>query len=130
MDYRYSEEIQKITNSFFGKATNACRPTRDSLNEFIEASDAAISPYGGQTAPLEQGFDLGVRYAQARFDAKLNSKPLPDIWLACAPETNHFFLGTEQSVIDHLVEAAKNLELESCVCSAMTLFNHGCQCNA
>lgn len=129
MDYKSSEEIQKLTNKFFGKAKNSSRPTVDNLNAFIEASDACISPkWDSDCIKLHEGFDLGVRYAQERIDAKLNGKPLPDLWIAFAPETNHFFIGTEQSVIDHLTEAAKNLELESCVCSAMTLFNHGCQC--
>ena len=130
MDYKSSDDIQKLVNKFFGKAENGSRPTIDNFEKFDDISDCTLHPkWSSDCNKFHQGFDLGVKYAQERIDAKLNGKPLPDIWIAFAPETNHFFLGTEQSVIEHLTEAAKSLELEACVCSAMTLFSHGCQCS-
>lgn len=130
MDYRSSDEIQKVVNKFFGKVKDSDRPTVDNLGKFEELCDASIAPnWDSDCGKLHAGFDLGVKYAQERIDAKLNGKPLPDLWIAFAPETNHFFVGTEESVIEHLIEAARHLELEACVCSAMTLFSHGCQCS-
>ena len=130
MEYKTSKEIQRLTNAFFGKATSGSLPTLDNFEAFIDASDATLRCRGdSETTRFEIGFDLGARYTQERIDAKLSGKPLPDVWIAFAPETNHFFLGTEKSVLEHLRAATKSLELESCVCSAMVLFNHGCQCS-
>jgi hypothetical protein len=131
MDYKYSETIQQATNTFFGKVNNSDIPkTNQNLDAFFKTSDASIHPrFDSECNQLHAGFDLGVRYAQERIDAKLNGKPLPDLWMTCAPETNHFFIGSEESVLQRIIDAAKNLELESCICSAMTLFSHGCQCS-
>jgi hypothetical protein len=130
MEYKHSEEMQKIVNKFFGKENNGSRPKLNNYEAFDDVSDTVLRPeWSGDTEKFHGGFDLGVKYAQERFDAKLNGKPLPELWIAFAPETNHFFVGTEKQVIEKLTEAAKNLELESCVCSAMMLFTHGCQCS-
>lgn len=130
MEYRYSKKIQKLTNDFFGKADNRNIDVQwQNLDAFNILSEAVLHNEGDtELIRFETGFDLGVKYAQERIDAKLNGKPLPDLWMTCAPHTNHFFIGTEDKILEHIREAAAKLELDTCICDAKTLFSVGCQC--
>ena len=83
-----------------------------------------------ETNQFDNGFDLGVKYAKQTFDANMNGKPPPGIYLVCAPHTNHYFLGTEKEIAAHLQTAIEMLEHEKCICTPGTLFSHGCSCGA